>query len=245
VSVADEERQEEEPAEIRLPDPLKRLLGEAAPQPLALEGPTFTELHEAEEWARRNVRGLTYADYSGADLDVVNALNRTVKAISDRYEVNVPAIAPHSWMGWSSRGNAFMSASREGIPFNPEMVCGIFKEEFLAGWALARHSSAANRDWEGIVAHEMAHILQDNARTRAGTILSVETSRTIVRTFVEAHRQTVREANVRAELSDYAWLGGWQETWACAFSAFIRDPKTLAPETAKMVTEVLQALNRS
>ena len=242
--MAAEERQEEGPAEIRLPNPVEKLRGKTAVA-LELTGPNFTERHEAEEWARQTIRGLRHVDYSGADLDVVNALNQTVKAIADRYEVDVPAIAPHTWVGWTKRGNAFMSANREGIRFNPDMATGIAKEEFLIGWAMGQHSSAANRDWAGLVSHEMAHILQDNARTKAGTLLSVETSRTITRKYAEAHRAAVGERRVRAELSDYAWLGGWQETWASAFSAYIRDPGTLTPETAKMVSDVLQALNRS
>lgn len=252
--MAREEQPEARPAEIRLPDPLKKLLGTTAPQPLELVGPTFAEQREAEEWARLSIRGLGYVEYSGADLDVVNALNQMVQAIAERYEVNVPAIAPCTWDGWKARSAAFMSANREGIRFNPLLTSGFRKEFFVGQWELGQHTSAAAKGLEAIVAHEMAHLLEESGRHSTGRLLDPSLSLVIVRKYARILRETLGQEGIAKELSGYAWRGdgtmktpaqdAWRETWAQAFSAYTMAPALLTRDVVTMVETVLQELRR-
>ena len=236
-------------------NPLKlvqRKMREAQGQRRLVE--TFPDLEKATTWARANIRGLQFVNYEGMDLDVASSLTRNAFLIAHEYEVDVPAIMPRTWDGWKGKAtDAFMSASGEGISFNPAMCQGVEKEIFLEGWSRADHTSDAAKGIDAIVAHELGHLLAENARTHKGTRLSRDTSRIIVEKYVQEFRSEVGKSAVIKELSAYAWYGSGiktgivatdadHETWAQAFSAYRTAPEKLSPRTVQLVETILHQL---
>ncbi|HTE19244.1 MAG TPA: hypothetical protein VK689_12795, partial [Armatimonadota bacterium] len=207
--------------------------------------PAFADVQDAQRWALQNIRGLHQVDYSEMDLDVAQVMNRVVKQISDQFEVPVPVIMPNTWPGWGmSPSNAPMFAGRIGIGYNPNHWQEHTRDLFLAVEELALHTSVAGKGVEAIVAHEMAHVLQQNGRG-----LTYQRSERLAQEIVDRYRARRGETAIRRELGDYAWEGSkqqqdepWRETWAQAFSAYWVNPASVSNETRAMVREVLKAL---
>ncbi|HTE19245.1 MAG TPA: hypothetical protein VK689_12800 [Armatimonadota bacterium] len=216
--------------------------------------PVHPDVEAAAAWARQNIRGLRHVDYSGLEPEFANTLNRVVRQISEEFRVEVPALMPQDWSGWRGRSDAFMSADGSGLRFNPEECTGPRRALFLGPWELGLHTSQAAKGLEATIAHEMAHLLRDNGRTRSGVQLPRETSRTIVRTIVNAYRDAQGEEAIIKELAVYAWYGrgtgsgapaadAWDETWAQAFSACWMNKRNVQPPTRRMGENVLKALH--
>jgi hypothetical protein len=236
-----------ETSDIRLPELVRGLLDKSPPAGPIPPGLDATR-EEAEQWARENVLGLTHVDYSEAAPPVIHALNEVAAAVSQHFQVPVPVIAPFSHFGETPEKRTIMSAGVRGITYNPAM-CGVLEEPltFIAHRD-ALHSADAAKDWRGIVAHEVAHVLQKSGRDQEGKPRGAETSERLARNIVKPYRDSAGEKRVRAELGNQAWTGSndpenpWQETWAQAFAAAWVNAKSLRPKTRQMVKDVLRKL---
>jgi hypothetical protein len=191
------------------------------------------------------IPGCREIDLAGMDPGLQQEFVRVIAAVATEYELDVPYILPTPrWNGVTGApsSGALMFASDLGIGFDPTVWSARRSPHVLESFAGLSHTAANGKNFAGLIAHEMGHVL---LAQRFGIDLLKEDNP--ARRLVERYRLAGGVEAITGELGNYAWRGSagrpkdaWQETFGEAFAAYYMDPRSVSGATLNMVERVLR-----